>query len=286
MRGKTARPRPYWHVDAKWVTSLFLVPILGATLLTNTLAQITAEGPAVETVSLLLGVMFSGGGLDEETDVATFRERLQADPDGCIQPIDSIRIDVCEEEIAGLSPREARLFLFRQLAQPLYEQGADGLMALAVDPETEQSMAQGIGPLSLFTLATHQAIQRVLGILAVVCAVLFIPLILFSYRFGRIGSPGLAIIAAACPGLSLFGFFAFVFNPPAASAAEPGMAELAGALVTNVLPSIARTAVPSYFYVAALGVLLVLAATLGTIAARMRRPPSPALEAEKALPPI
>jgi len=269
--GRKVRNRPYWHVDAKWVTSLLLVPLLAAAFLIHTLVQITAEGPAVETASLLLGLMFSRDGLDEETDVAAFRQQLEADPDGCIQPIEALRISVCQEDIADLPPREARLLIFRQIAQPLYQDGADGLAGLASDPEAGSTMSQGIGLLSFFTRETHLALTRVLAILALGCAALFVPLILFSFRFGRIGSPGCAIAAAAIPGAVLFAFFAVIFNPPPPAAGEPGMTEIAGALAAEVLPAIARIAIGTYLIAVGAGLLLILFSILGTVVSRLRR---------------
>jgi len=269
--GQTRKPRPYWHVDAKWVTSLLLVPLLAAAFLLYSLVQMTAERPAVEAMTLVLAVMFSGNTLDDETDIALFRGELEADPDGCIRPIDALQVEACEDDLAGLSPREARLFLFRQMAQPLYAHGAEGLVELAADPETAQVMDQGIGALSLFTLETHQVLQRALRTLAIVCGVLFIPLMLFSHRFGRIGTPGCAIFVAALPGALLFAFFAFGFHPPPSPPGERGLTELLGSMATNVLPVLAKAAIRSYALLVALGLLLILIAILATVIARLRR---------------
>jgi hypothetical protein len=236
-------------------------------------------------MSLVLGVMFSGSSLDDETDVEIFREQLRGDPDGCVRPIENLTIEVCEDDIAGLSPREARLLIFRQMAQPLYSYGAEGLVELTADSETGRAVDQGIGALSFFTLETHLALQRALRTLAIASAVLFLPLIVFSHRFGRIGTPGCAIFVAALPGALLFGFLAFVFHPPSSPVEERGMTEILGAMASNVLPAMAQTVIASYAALVALGILLILVAILATFLARLRRrqdgpsdvgyPPSP-----------
>jgi hypothetical protein len=110
-----------------------------------------------------------------------------------------------------------------------------------------------------------------LGILAIGCAALFVPLVLFSFRFGRIGSPGCAIAAAAIPGAVLFAFFAVMFNPPPPAAGEPGMTEIAGALAAEVLPATARIAIGTYLTAVGAGLLLILFSILGTVASRLRR---------------
>ncbi len=258
-------------MDAKWITSLILVPLLSAAFLLFSLVRLTAEQPAVETMSLVLATMFTGNALDDATDIDLFREQLRDDPDGCIRPIEALQIDVCQDDIAGLSPREARLLIFRQMAQPLYAHGGDGLTELAADPETAQVMDQGIGALSFFTLDTHLALQRALKALAIASAILFVPLMIFSHRFGRIGTPGCAIFVAALPGALFFGFFALIFHPPSGTAGERGMTEILGAMASNVLPVMASTAMPAYVFLVALGIFLVSLAILGTIIARLRR---------------
>jgi hypothetical protein len=252
-----------------------LIPLLASTLFLHSLVQITARDRAIQTATLLLATMYSRNGLDDEAEMEGFHERLRAEPDGCIRPIDSLEITVCEDAIRGLTPREARLYIFRQLAEPIYDSGTAGMTDLAADAETERVMAQGLGILSFFTRQTHQSLQRVLAVLAIACAALFLPLVFFSYRWGRLGAPGCAIVAAGLPGSLLFGFFAFVFHPPASTTSEPGMSELLGNLASGLLPPLAEAAVRSYAIVIALGALLILAALIGAAAARAGRKPDP-----------
>lgn len=90
---KSRKPRPYWHVDAKWVTGLVLIFVLSAALLVHALTRITAERQAVDAVSTALAIAFSPKGLDEPTDLALLRERLKASPGG-LQPIPGLRITI------------------------------------------------------------------------------------------------------------------------------------------------------------------------------------------------
>ena len=70
------RPRPYWHVDAKWICGLML--------LVFNLVVLTAEKSAVELLTLGLALMYSQNGLDDEAEVAEMRRRIEASPDKMI----------------------------------------------------------------------------------------------------------------------------------------------------------------------------------------------------------
>jgi len=264
------KPRPYWHVDAKWITGLLLTAVLSLTLLVYNLVQVTAEKPAIDTVSAALALAFSPQGLDDEAGIAEFRQRLRASPEGGIQPIPGLRIIIREQDIANLTPREARLYLFRQLAEPLYQQGPQGLVALADDPEMQESMVGGIGPLNLFTLATHQQLQRVLVVLGIMCGVLLFPLILFSYRFGRLGSPGCVLVVASLPGALLFTLIGSMLRPATTPPSEEsGLGGMIGYLAANVLPPLGQIVSRNYVIALMLGLGLMILSVLGSLIWRL-----------------
>lgn len=141
----TPKPRPYWHMDAKWIVGLILVFVLALTLLVSSLVQVTGEKPAVDTLSMVMALVLSEGGLDDESDAAEMREQLRASSEGSIQPIPGLRITISEEEIANLSPRQVRLAFMRKLAEPIYEGGAQELAALADDAKMQQDIIEGRG---------------------------------------------------------------------------------------------------------------------------------------------
>src|SRR3990172_3082118 len=130
------RPRPYWHVDVKWIAGLLLTFVLGLTLVAFSLVQVTAEKAAVDTLSMAMAVILSGKGLDDETEIAEMRLRLAASPNGEIQPLPGLTLTIREENIAGMTGRQARLFFSRKITEPIYRQGGEGLAELASDAET------------------------------------------------------------------------------------------------------------------------------------------------------
>jgi len=263
---QTQKPRPYWHVDAKWIFSLLLICVLGVTLLVYGLVRITAEQPAVETLTMATALMFSPNGLDDETEIAEMQRLLALNPDGSIQPIPGLRITVNEEEIEGLTPREIRLLFFRKWAEPIYQGGIDGLAALADDPELKSQIIEGGGLFNMLTLQTHQSLNRGLVVGLVLSFFLLIPVVLFSYRFGRVGSPGCVLFFASLPGALLFALIATAVKPTSEPPVTEGSAlGLLGYLISIVLPDMAQSLRNSYLIFLAVGLGLMLLAGLGSI---------------------
>src|SRR3990172_4959778 len=138
------RPRPYWHVDVKWIAGLLLTFVLGLTLVAFSLVQVTAEKPAVDTLSMAMAVSLSGKGLDDETEIAEMRLRLAASPTGEIQPFPGLTLTIREEDFAGRAGPRPPLPFSRNPAEPIYRLGGEGLAELATDAETRAAVSQGV----------------------------------------------------------------------------------------------------------------------------------------------
>src|SRR5574341_801571 len=156
--------RPYWHVDAKWVTAILLLFLLSSTFLTFILAQVTEEEQGIEILTVMLASSFSPAGLDQEVDIQIMHEKIAESPDGSWQPLPGLNISVREEDIVGLSPRELRLWFFRHLAEPIYYEGEDGLAKLATNPAMAENMQGGLGPLGFINAEAHARLNRTLTI--------------------------------------------------------------------------------------------------------------------------
>lgn len=202
------------------------------------------------------------------------RQALRASPDGTFQPMPGLPVVIREKDIVGLSPRQIRLYVFRQLAVPFYHKGVAGLTAEISDPVVRQSFAGGIGLLELFTLKTHQSLCRVLLVLLGICLLLLIPLVFFSYRFGRLGSPGVALFVATLPGATISGLLWMAVQhqeTPAPPGEAGGLTRLANYMLANVLPHVALIMVRNYLIALTLGLALMLLAILGGVAVRLAR---------------
>lgn len=268
-------PRPYWHVDAKWITAILLLFLLNVTGGMFILMHAVAPQNGIELLATLLASSFSyeSGRLDASVDVETMRREIAASPNGEWQPIPGLNIVVREQDIAGKTPREARLWFFRQWAEPLYYQGAAGLASLASDPELRKSIEEGVGPLSLVSVNTHRRLQVGFALSALASLIFLGLLALFSYRFGRLGSPGCILFLAAIPGVVILaGARGWLGLPPQNPAGEGPAVLLTryAQLAADVLPPIIQQAFLTYLSLMLLGLLLALIALAGAVFTKKR----------------
>lgn len=271
-----AKERPYWHVDAKWITGLVLVVVLSITFLIFNLVQITNQENGIDFLTILLASMFSqqAGGLDEEADIEIALEKMAADPDGIWQPIENLNITIQEDEIEGLTPREIRLLFFRKWAEPLYQDGIEGLADLADDPDMKASILDGGGLLNVITEANHSKLKTLLTGLVILCAVLLAFLVFFSYRFGRLASPGCVIFAAALPGFILLPLSAGLGSTSTGeipAEGSQGMLATYAQIAGDSLPGIIEIITRNYLIFLGVGFLLMLVGILGGIFIREKK---------------
>ena len=273
-----SNPRPYWHVDAKWVTGILLLFLLSITFPLFILMKVTGPEYGIDLLTVLIASSFSREGLDQEADLAIMRQKIAESPDGTWQPIPSLNIMVREGDIAGLTPREMRLWFFRQLAEPIYYEGQRGLAGLAANPEMAKNMEGGIGPFGFFSAETHGKLQKIFLIFGFLSLTLLGLLIFFSYRFGRLGSPGCVIFLAALPGLVLTsgmrGWLERAVENPAQAMEMNSVTlytQMISRLAADALPEILQMAIRTYLVLIFLGLGLMLAALIGSLFTRTRR---------------
>jgi LPXTG-motif cell wall-anchored protein len=275
------KSRPYWHVDAKWITGILLLFLLNVTFLIFILVRATAPEQGITLITTMLASSFSyqSGGMDTTVDIEEMRQKIAESPNGEWQPIPGMNITVREEDIAGMTPRETRLWFFRKLAEPIYYDGEQGLANLTTDPEMKEEVTGGLGPLGFISADAHKKLQSAFTIAGVVSLVFLGLLILFSYRFGRLGSPGCVIFLAAIPGLILFsaarGWTQNAGQNPPAGAEETFITRYAQ-LAADVLPVVVQKALQIYIVLVLLGLGLMLLGLIGGMFFRKRKKNLPA----------
>jgi hypothetical protein len=267
------RPRPYWHMDAKWIAGLLLTGVLTLTMLVHSLAQITDEEFAVDSIALALVLALAEGDLDDESALEEFLLQVRDSPDGILQLVPGLRITVQEEEIAGLSPREAAMTIMRKVARPLYHGGSQGLADLADDPELADQIIEGGGLFNIMTRETHYNLRQALPILVGVCLLLLVPLVFFSYRFGRLGSPGFVVFAASLPGAFLFSVFSTIGGAERVvrPGREEGITRLGAYVASEILPPLAQIMARNHLLFMFTGIGLMAIAILGSLIYRSTR---------------
>ena len=267
-----SKARPYWHVDAKWITGILLLFLLNITFLLFILVQVTAPERGIDLLTVMLASSFSRDGLDQEADLEIMQQKIAESPDGAWQPVPSLKIIVREEDISGLTPREMRLWFFRQLAEPIYYEGQQGLTGLASTPEMAKNMEGGIGPFGLISAETHGKLQKTFFGFWLTSFALLALLVLFSYRFGRLGSPGLVIFLAALPGLIVFSGMRGWLEHNAGNPVQP--AEMTTVtmytqgitrLAADALPEIVQMAIRTYLTLVVFGLTLILLALIAPL---------------------
>lgn len=277
-RAASEKKRPYWHVDAKWISGILLLFLLNVAFFVIILLQATAPEQGIALLSAMLASSFSyeGGGLDATGDIEVMRQKVAESPDGTWQPIPDLQIVVHAADLEGKTPREMRLWFFRQMAEPLYYEGAQGLANLSTDPTMRENILQGGGGvLSLVSAQSHARLLRVLALVGLVSLVGLALLVTFSYRFGKAGSPGCVIFLAALPGLGLCaagrGALAQGLQAPEAAGGAQEMIQRYAVMAGDALPPVVEKALLVYAGLAGLGLVFVLVWLVGSMFGRERR---------------
>ena len=267
----TERTRPHWHVDAKWIAGILSALVLALALFSLSAARATERETAVEVLALGMANMFSDSGLDDETEVEAFRAILAADPDGRMEPVPGLGIEVSAEDLEGLSAREARLHFFRLVAEPLYEGGADELARQATDPGIRAEIEEGMGPFGLLSADTHETLASLAYLSGFLSLLLLIPLVYFSHGAGRATSPGAVLAGVSFPGVITLRIASASL---AEGSASPPSGESMGAMVAHIarssLSPAVKAASDTYSAVFAVGVALLVTAAIWGLVRRLR----------------
>lgn len=270
------KPRPYWHVDAKWISGIVLLLLLSMTALLFLLWQITARTRGIDLLTTLLASSFSyqNGGLDDEGDVRLIRAMIAAAPNKQWQPSPGLDIIVHEADIEGMTPRQVRLWFFHHIAEPLYEQGPSGLTSVVSDPGLQASIEQSTRPLGFISARMHTYLLWVLGG-ATLFSLLFLGLLVrFSQGPGSLSNPGAVLFLAGLPGALLWGVLRGWLRQAGAALAGSQAQEavkLYTQLAVDVLPPVIQQALQIYIFLTGFGLVLLLLALLAALFGRRKQ---------------
>lgn len=203
---KEAGPRPYWHVDAKWISGIVLLFLLAAALLATGLVRLTDREPAVKITARLIALAFSPQGLDSPKGINEFRQNAAREPGPVVHPLPSKEITVPKRDVLKLPPRELRLRIFTPMAEIIYDRGAAGVAkTVSNDPREQQRIEEEARIVNVLTAESRRQVRDVWLVLLGLCAVAAVPLVYFSAGWGRLVSPGLVLLVAGIPALPLIG---------------------------------------------------------------------------------
>jgi hypothetical protein len=266
-----SKPRPYWHVDAKWISGIGLLITLGAALLLMTLASLTASGRGVELSATLIASAFSREGLDQPLSTAELDElkrKLAASPTGQIAPIENFpTATISRADLETLTPQELRLKIFRQIAAPIYDQGLGKAAAsFTNDPVRQEQFKNDAFVLGLVTREAHEQLQRFAWIALAAATACLAGVMFFSAGWGRVANPGSLLITTALPG-ALVAFL--LANTPKGESGKS-----AGFIPSNLHPALSE-ALAWYPKVIILGLVLLVIAFVGKLVTSLHRSRTP-----------
>ncbi len=254
--------RPSWKIDAKWV---FGLACLTAVIVAGSLysaSKLTEHDPAT---GIFTGVMatFAKEG-DGEESFAELQALAAANPDQEFT-VEGVTLPVEGRELIGLSYDEAVDLVVGRIADMLYVDGprsveqffddapaADSAEASAVD-----GGGSDLGPFGLLTRDSHDTIQLIFTYSLIPLVLLAFPLLLFSHRFGHVGSVGVVLAVGTAP----FAVLWLVLKEVTKNPGEDGI----GAALARALSPPAGELSGTFLTLLIIGIALVLAAVVGHV---------------------
>lgn len=253
-KGNHSEPRPYWHVDAKWIFGILFVVFLGLSLIFYTLTQVTNEKNGKELMTMGLAIMYSGGDLDKTED---FEEaKAKADANGVFCPIANSVFCVNIKDYETLGAREARLKFWGQFAEMIYNEDFN---VYAKNPEQKEQIEKDTTFLRIASAKSHAIVKIIFYILFIITLFCLMFLIKFSYKWGKFVSPGIAMIFTTFPGTIILGFLSII-KPPSGTVnpANQGPFGQYAPLASAIIPDIAKIGVKAYLTIFITGIILII----------------------------
>ncbi|HLG91187.1 MAG TPA: hypothetical protein VI336_03470 [Candidatus Saccharimonadales bacterium] len=257
-------PRPYWHVDAKWICGILLVFTLSATLILLSLVKLTEQERAPTVGALIIGMGFIRG---NTVDTEEAREAL-AEAGGVIQPIPNVpSIKITEADLA-LTPSQISIKVFKPITESIYNNGIEATAdKFGATAEQKAKFIKDAALFNIFTKDTHQTLKKFFNIFAVLSLLLAAGVVYFSTRWGRLSNLGSLILLVSLPGTLIA---LLLKSPP-----KDGNGGF-GSLSPELTEQIGQAVSAAYTKVTLLGLLLLAAALLGRIYSAFRKHPKPA----------
>lgn len=212
-----------------------------------------------------------------EQQLAELVEKLKQEPGDVVHPIPGQPTSLTKTELDSLSAEEIRHTIFERLAQSYYRRGFQGVAAdQQASTEQLQIAEKQAGLLKFVNQETNTKIFQFFLIIALISLLPLIGLIYFSYRVGRLISPGLVLFFIPLPGALLSA--AIASSPPHSQPADGPFA----ALPPEAATLIGRNLLPGFAVPCLIGLfLLFLAVIWGLILHfKKKREPSPATESK------
>ena len=243
------RIRPAWHINAKWVVGLVLLPVFALTFLAFNLYLLTNRENGIPASANLLSALYSPNSNIAESLISV-RQMIEKSTDKSFSPFPDKSIKITEEDLNKYSPQELKEKLFTQLAASIYD--------------SDESAPETVGLLIAFTKTGHAYIQKILLILLPIALVLMLLAVYFSYGFGRLATPGVMAILIGAPGALLLTLLQKSDDPSAVPGADAGWSERIMFVVQSLAPQFEALR-KNYLWLTYAGITLIAIGIVGGI---------------------
>lgn len=272
-----------WRLNAKWAVAVLFVVCTVAATIAYSLYRVSAEEPATGTSASVIDALAEE--MVDDQMFADLQAAAKANPEAEVQ-VNQLVLPLTGEEMAGLTREETLEKASARLADIIYVEGVEAGEDYFRDPQPQEeggsapdqpptdSEGDGLplGALTLFTQETHDGLRPFAVALLVGAAALLAILLLLSRGFGRLGSPGLALIIGVGPAALALTVLRAVFAD--ARDGEEGMFQGAAEAIYPTVDDVSRL----FTIIAAVAAVVVVASVIGHVAYSLRRgsrPPTP-----------
>lgn len=202
---KPNHPRPYWHVDAKWICSLILCGLLALWLGLMVVYKITDRQTAVPLMTnvITLGIQ-KGDAASQQKSLDELRFKIEASPTKSIQPIPGFPATLTEQDLQ-LTPDQLVQKIFGQVAAPMYDQGVKQLAQQQTsDPAQQAKFEQNASVFNGLSKQGHATAGKLAFTMLLVVLLVAAGAVWFSSGWGRLVTLAIVLLVVALPGLLLF----------------------------------------------------------------------------------
>jgi len=192
-------PRPYWHVDAKWIAGILLFISLGASLLLFNLWSLTERDRAVNLSAVVVANLLSKNGLNDASGLRQFRTMVSHTKGNTIAPISEFpSVKISKHDALTLDAAQLKIALFSQITGPIYDLGLEAAAKqFTSDPARQQQFIQQASTLGVLTKSTHELLMNLMVASMIISVLLLVAVVYFSAGWGRLASPGFIFLTAS-----------------------------------------------------------------------------------------
>jgi hypothetical protein len=226
------KPRPYWHVDAKWIAGLLFIVFFITSLLLYNFTQIISRENVVDTIttdiqnslrqgleefsqeanewvnqegeSIKLVLTVARHELERMADeVEQTEKQIKTGEGERVKPFEELDLYIEKNELEKYE-KWAEVIVYRKLSKTLDEVKKEAFSPSIETYNIKEEIINKIEFPKVYSEEIYQRYRKISFIMLFISFILLFLVVFFSYRFGRLFSPGLLIAITSLPGFYIF----------------------------------------------------------------------------------